>query len=180
LGEVNQLISTINDRLGNEGKYNSSKVIEFIEKLALTEVNDQIRICLELKRPFISILTQEKLRPYLNDFLKVYEKMIESDQYGWAFSENIANNMQRVFKEKSVPNKVRAKALELAIDTAYRMNRFAAMETCIAMITSVDQDELGVYVAAIMQKNEHDFIVNIEGPQCKCDSIRNYLQAVQH
>ena len=94
LGEVNQLITTINDRLENENKYSLDQVVGFINKLCLIEENDQIRICLELKKPFLLILTQEKIRPHLDDFLKIYKKMVESEQYGWSFSETIANNMQ--------------------------------------------------------------------------------------
>ncbi|MGV3582863.1 MAG: protein kinase domain-containing protein [Methylophilus sp.] len=38
LGEVNQLISTIEDRLKNENKYNAPQVIEFLNKLALVDM----------------------------------------------------------------------------------------------------------------------------------------------
>lgn len=180
LGEVSQLISTINDRLKNENKYTSATVIEFIEKLKLVDEADQIRICLELKKPFISILTQEKLAPYLDGFLKIYAKMVSSEQYGWSFAETIALNMERIFKDDSIPNKTRAIALELAIDAAYRMNRFAAMETCISMITSVTKEDLGLHVANVMQKNPHDFVKDIEPFRCKCESIRKLLIAIKN
>jgi len=177
LGEVNQLIATINDKLENEGKYDSTQVSDFIEKLALIDNDDQVRICLELEPPFISILTNEKLSAGLNDFLKVYKKMVESEQYGWAFAEKIANNMKLIFVDSNVPEKLRARALELAIDAAHRTNRYAAMDTCIAMISSVDNDKLGIHIAAVMQENDHEFVRDIEPAQCKCDSIRAVLRA---
>src|SRR5690606_23219327 len=123
----------ITDRLENEAKYKSSQVIELIEKLALVDEEDQIRICLELKKPFISILTHEKLRPHLDDFLRIYRRMVESGQYGWSFAETIASHMRLIFRSEEVAAKTRARALELAVDAAYRMNRFAAMDTCVSM-----------------------------------------------
>jgi serine/threonine protein kinase len=180
LGEVNQLLATIDDRLENERKYNSSQVIEFINKLGLVEEEDQIRISLELKKPFFSILTHEKLRPYLDEFLKIYKRMVESEQYGWSFAEKIASNMQRIFKNEDVSARTRARTLELAVDAAYRMNRFAAMDTCSAMITSVADDGLGVHVVDVIQRNQHSFVTGIEPSQCNCDSIRAALRALQN
>jgi serine/threonine protein kinase len=179
LGEVNQLLATINDRLENEAKYKSSQVIELINKLGLVDEDDQIRICLELKRSFVSILAHDKLRPHLDDFLKIYRRMVESERYGWGFAETIAENMQRIFKVAEVPAKTRARALELAVDAAYRMNRFAAMDTCVAMITSVDNDQLGVHVAGVIQRNLHSFLVSIEPSQCKCESIQAAIRAAK-
>lgn len=179
LGEVNQLISTIHDRLENEEKYRSSQVIDFLEKLNLIETEDQIRICLELKKSFISILTHDKLRPYIDDFLKVYARMIESEQYGWSFAEVIASNMQRIFRNVDIPVKTRVKALELAIDAAFRMNRFAAMDTCVMMITSVTDNEIGVHVGNVIQKSRHSFLTEIEPSQCKCESIRKVLRVLK-
>ncbi len=179
LGEVNQLIATINDRLENEKKYRSSEVIEFIDKLQLVDEEDQIRICLDLEKPLISILTHEKLIPHLGDFLRIYRKMVENGQYGWAFAETIANNMEIIFKSEAVPVKVKSKALEIAIDAAHRMNRFAAMDTCISMITSVTDDSLGAHIANVIQENQHSFLTDIEPSQCKCESIRSILRTLQ-
>lgn len=178
LGEVSQLLATITDRLENEAKYKSSQVVELIEKLALVDEEDQIRICLELKKPFISILTHEKLRPHLDDFLRIYRRMVESEQYGWSFAETIASLMRLIFQSEEVTAKTKARALELAIDAAYRMNRFAAMDTCMSMITSVDNDEFGVHVAGVMQRNPHSFITGIEPSQCKSESVRSALRAL--
>jgi len=177
IGEVNQLITTIEDRLENESKYSATKVIEFIEKLALVDQQDQRRICQDLSRSFFSILPQERLIPYIETFLKVYRDFVESESYSWAFAENIATKMKEIFSAIDVDSKIRASALEMAIIAAYRMNRFAAMDTCSSMICSVTDEGLGVHVAAIMQRNDHSFITGIEPSQCKCDAIINYLRA---
>lgn len=179
LGEVSQLLATITDTLENESKYKSPQVIELIENLALVDEEDQIRICLELKKPFISILTHEKLRPYLDDFLGIYRRMVESEQYGWSFAETIASNMRLIFQNEEVSARSRARALELAVDAAYRMNRFAAMDTCVSMITSADNDEFGVHVAGVIQRNPHSFVTGIEPSQCKSESVRSALRALR-
>ena len=179
LGEVNQLISTIEDRLENESKYTSGQVIEFIDKLALVDKQDQMKFCQELSRRFFSILHQEKLVPYIESFLKIYKDFVDSGNYSWAFAEDIASNMKKIFDADGVDSKVRASALEMAIDAAYQMNRFAAMDTCSSMICSVTEDELGVHVTAIMQRNNHSFITDIEPSQCKSDPIINFLRSVK-
>lgn len=87
--------------------------------------------------------------------------------------------MQRIFKNNEVVAKTRARALELAIDAAFRMNRFAAMDTCCAMVTSVDDDDLGFHVVGVIQNYQHSFITDIEPSQCNCDSIRTILRNLQ-
>lgn len=179
LGEVSQLITTIEDRLENEAKYSAEKVIEFIGKFSLVDRQDQVRICQDLSLRFFSILPQEKLAPHIEEFLKVYKDFVESGNYSWAFAESIASNMKKIFSAADVDSKVRASALEIAIDAAHKMNRFAAMDTCSTMICSVTEDELGVHVAAIMQRNDHTFITEIEPSQCKSAPIINYLRSIK-
>ena len=179
LGEVSQLISTINDKLENERKYNSSEVIEFVEKLQLVNPDDQIRICLELKQPLILVLTQNELSLHVSNFLNVYMKMVESEQYGWEFSETVARNMKTIFEGKNVYSKDKAKALEIAILAAQLMNRYAAMDTCKSMITSVTNEDLGAYVANVIQANHSNFIAEIEPSQCKSENIRSTIRAIK-
>ena len=85
--------------------------------------------------------------------------------------------MKNIFSSQDVDNKVKAAALEMAIDAAHQMNRFAAMDTCSSMICSVTDNDLGVHVAAIMQRNAYTFITGIEPSQCQCDPISNFLKS---
>lgn len=180
LGEVSRLIASVNDGLENERKYKLPEVIEFIEKLQLVDQEDQIRICLELKRSVISVLTQNELASHLSDFLKVYERMVDSEQYGWDFAETIASNMKIIFQNKEVGFKNKAKALEIAINAAQLMNRYAAMDTCKSMITSVADEDLGAYVANVIQQNHpSSFMSEIEPSQCKSENIRSTLRAIR-
>ena len=58
-----------------------------------------------------------------------------------------------IFQNKEVGFKDKAKALEIAIKAAQLMNRYAAMDTCKSMITSVADEDLGSYVANVIQQN---------------------------
>ena len=179
ISEVNQLITTINDRLKNENKYSSKQVIEFIAKLSGVDEEDQKRICHDLKSSFMSLLTHEKIVPHLPSFLKMYEVFVDSGIYSFEHAETIADRMERIFKADIVPEKIKAKALELAINAAFSMNRFAAMDTCSDMIKSVSNDKLGSVVVGVMQHKQHSFITEIEPSQCNCETVRRALISYQ-
>ena len=177
--EVTQSISEIESMLTNYGKYNSIKVIDFINKLNLIEEDDKIRICTEISHKFIYILSGESLAVCVDDFLNIYSVMVKSYQYSWSFSETIAKQMKILFDSNYVHNTVKAKALELAVDSAYAMNRYAAMDICSDMIKSVNDENLGGFVVVVMQKYKNTFITNIEKSQCKSNSVRNILAAFE-
>lgn len=181
IGEVSQLIDHIQNRIDNDNKYRPTQIIDFIEKLALLNKDDQIRICEGLKSSFIEVLPQGKTIPHISAFLKIYREMVETGKYSWGFAEKIANDMRKIFDSPDeVPNRTRADALELAIEAAHKMNRFAAMNTCTSMITSVTDETLGAQVATVIQKNQHDFITSIETSRCKCNAIRKTLNAIKN
>ena len=178
LSETHQLATTISDRIKNEAKYSSKQVAEFISKLLLLDDSDKIEICQNLKPSFFGILRHKKLLSSIPDFLKSYIVMAESNEYNFEFSERIALNMKKIFLSPDVDPKMKAEALSIAIDSAERMNRFAAMDTCSSMIVSVDNDVLGVQVAGVIQKYKYDFLLNIEPSRCKSDPIRRQIEAL--
>lgn len=180
IGKANQLLDTIQTTLRTENKFHPDQIIEFVNTLTVLEDMDKARICSELGQPFMMAISQGVLIEQLPAFLEVYKQMVESGQYGWSFAETIADNMKRIFDAAGVPDRTRAFALEIAIDGAERMNRFAAMDTCIAMITSVNQETLGALVANVMQRNHHYFIQNIEPSQCRSEAIRRFLYAAKN
>jgi len=87
--------------------------------------------------------------------------------------------MRLVFEGESVQPKEKVRALDLAIRAAKYMNRFAAMDTCRSIITSVQDESLGIHVASVLLENRETFILNIEISECQCDSIRNALRQLQ-
>lgn len=179
LGEVNQLVSTINTQLERDGQFYPNQISQLLQKLPLIESSDQIRICLDFPRALVHVLCTPELSNKIDDFLKIYQPMVESEQYGWSFAETIADRMKIIFNAPGIPEKSKAKALELAIDAAHRMNRYAAMDTCIEMIISTTDELLGSHISSTLQRNPHFFIQNIEISRCKCTAIRNALIALK-
>jgi len=175
VGKVKQLLSTIEDRLEQEQKYSSVEVIDFIEQLALLEDSDQIRVCFEFSCRFFSVIRQSKLIDRISDFLSIYEKLVDSCDYSWSYAETIASNMRVIFGGQDVPTKYKAMALDLAIQAAYNMNRYAAMDTCRKMISSIKDEALGLDVATVIIKHSDTFIADIEPVECDSDAIRNAL-----
>lgn len=178
VGEVNQLLLEINDILVKENKYNPVQVFKFLEKMALLEEEDKIKMCFNLEPRFFKVIIQDPISNELNNFLNIYKIMVESECYGWAFAETIAKNMKVVF-ESSVTPASKALALSLAIEGAKRMNRFAAMDTCVEMIVSVDNEELGLVIADVIKAHAYYFISDIEQSKCNSDAVRKAITFIK-
>jgi serine/threonine protein kinase len=179
IGKVKQLLTAIEDRLKQSQQYNMEECVEFIEQLALLDDDTQIRVCTDLSSRFFSILGQPPLAGWISGFLTIYEKLVEKQDYGWNYAETIADNMHTIFAAQAVPLVERAHALDLAIRAATYMNRFAAMDTCRSMISSVRDDALGFQVASVLLKNRDTFISGIESSECHSDAIANALRQIQ-
>jgi serine/threonine protein kinase len=178
-GRVKQILSAIEERLEQESKYRSSEVSAFIEQLAILEERDQIRICRELSTRFFSIIGQQPLATTLPGFIAIYEKLVESREYGYEYAETIAINMRAIFERETAPPGERARALDLAIRAAYYQNRFAAMDTCRSMITSINDEALGFHVAPILVRNRETFVSKIQTSECQSDAVRNALDQIR-
>jgi len=179
IGKVKQLLSAIQDRLEKEGNYDVPEVSEFIEQLALLEEKDQVLVCYELPSRFFSLVNQQPLTARLSEFLNIYEKLVESQGYSWSYAETIAKHMRAIFDGSGVSLSDKAHALDLAIRAAHYMNRFAAMDSCRSVITSVTDEELGLRVASVLLKNRGTFISGMEVSECRSESIRSALRQIQ-
>jgi eukaryotic-like serine/threonine-protein kinase len=179
LGKVRQLLSAIEDRLEQEAKYRSADVVKFLEQLGLLEEGDQGAICRDLSPRFFSIVGQQPFAGSLAGFLRIYEKMVAGQNYSWSFAETIAANMRAIFDRDTVPPGDRARALQLAIRAASYMNRFAAMDICTSMVTSIEEESLGFHVAAVLIENRETFISRIEVSACQCEAIRSAVRQIR-
>jgi hypothetical protein len=179
LGKVKQLLSAICDGIEKDRKYRVDEMSEFIEQLELLDATDQIRICHELPSGFFSVIGQAPLLDRLPGFLVVYDRLVEGRDYAWSYAETIAGNMRAIFDSGDVPLGEKACALNLAIRAAYHMNRFAAMDTCRSMVTSISDEALGLHIASVLLKNRDTFIADIEPSACQSDAIRNALRQIQ-
>lgn len=59
------------------------------------------------------------------------------------------------------------------------MNRFAAMDTCSAMITGVRDENLGFQVAPILLEERNTFVAGIEPSECQAASVATALRQIQ-
>jgi hypothetical protein len=124
-------------------------------------------------------MKQAPLVSLLPDFLSIYEKLVESKEYSWEYAEKIARDMRTVFAGESVPPGDNARTLGLAIRAAYHMNRFAAMDTCRSMITSIRAESLGIHVASVLFENKDTFLSNLEPSECQSEAVRAALRQLR-
>ena len=59
------------------------------------------------------------------------------------------------------------------------MNRFAAMDICVKMITNIIDPELGENVVPIILEYNNSFLENIEPTVCKNDKIRRTIVSIK-
>ena len=104
---------------------------------------------------------------------------MDGGNYGWSYAEVIASNMQQIFDSVDAPNTDKAVALYLAAKAAAYKNRFAAMDTCTAMVKSVQDDDLGMHVASVLIRESVTFLSGIEPSDCRNHLIRNALRQVR-
>lgn len=69
--------------------------------------------------------------------------------------------------------------MSVAIEAAYRMNRFAAMDTCRDMVRGVRNEELGIAVNDIILQYRDTFISHFEASDFEDESIKDALRQIQ-
>lgn len=172
-------LRSIMDRLNASHQYRPPEVQKFIEELAMLDTQDKIQLCLELPSELFPALAQQPIQGQLSQFLSAYREMAEEGTYGWSFAEVIAKHMKTFFEGADVSSADKAEALRIAIIAAYRQNRFAAMDTCRSMITSVLDDDLAQRVHDVILELPYSFIESIEESSCKATAIRAALAALK-
>ena len=172
-------LRSITDRIEALNQYQPLELQKFVEELVMLNTQDKIQLCLELPSELFSVLAQEPVQSHMPQFLSVYRQMAEEGTYGWSFAEVIAKNMQTFFVATDVSPANKAEALRIAIISAHRQNRFAAMDTCRLMITSVIDDDLAQRVHDVMIEFPYSFIESIEESSCKAVGIIAALVALK-
>ena len=175
VGQARQMLQSINELLETENQYNSTQVKQFIEKLSLLDDGDKESICSEITVSLFHVIKQQPLEDVLYSFLNCYELHVRANNYPWPHAETIALGMKAIFDAPNVPDAIKARALDLAIHAAVAMNRFAAMDTCAAMIKTVTNEELGIQISDIVKMHPGTFLSNIEQSECKSDVVRQAI-----
>lgn len=173
-----QILSQIDSRLNNEGKYIETEIKDFLGLLAKLPEDERNSIIYDLPDKFYNVLAQDPIDPKLDKFLEQYEIFVKNAVVTWSYAETVAKNMRIIFSKSRNINQ-RVKALEIAIQGAIWANRFAAMDTCHEMIASVSDDDLGVAVSPLIGKFRGSFVVDIEISRCNNDVIVNALRVAR-
>jgi eukaryotic-like serine/threonine-protein kinase len=176
---VNSLMRSIADRLKTSHQFIAEEVVQFLEQLALVDQQDQYQVCLALPFEAFGVLSQPMLQQHLTRFLAIYKRMAEDATYAWAFAEDIAKNMQVLVNATTVNAADKSEALRIAIISSVRQNRFAAMDTCRAMITSISDDELAQRVHDVLIAHSDQFIAAIDPGECRAVAIRSAIASIK-
>lgn len=176
VGKVRRMLERIVERLDQENQYQVAEIKEFLELLCLLEPDDRVPICFSLDARLFWILGQAPFQNRVAEFLRVYREMVEKASYGWHYAETIATCMERMFDSKAVKNSEKATALDIAIYAAIKEHRFAAMDTCTAMIVGIADERLGMLVRDILRKYPDTFIAKMDKSKCKSDAVRRALE----
>ncbi|MDR7273138.1 hypothetical protein J2X20_005823 [Pelomonas saccharophila] len=173
------LLTMITKRLGTSGDFSTEQVHQFIEELQGLDEDSNKEICFNIPQDLCQFIAQQLPPADHVAFLKAYRVMVDTGDYGWSFAETIADNMARFFYCAEVKPAEKTEALRIAIIGAHNMHRFAAMETCMAMVKAIDDDELAQYVRDLIVEFQDLFIADTDPNVCRSIAIRNALVSVR-
>ena len=169
------LWTTIEAQYSSTNSFSDASVKQFIDELQTLDEEDAKQIGFKLSSELFDFVANSLTEDYLAALLKGYRVMVDSGDYSWSFAEKIARNMEAIFYSSHPSLANRTEALRIAIIGAVNMNRYAAMNKCMAMVTSIDDDELAAHVHDLILEYADTFIVGTDQAQCKSISIRNAL-----
>jgi serine/threonine protein kinase len=167
LGEAQAKFSEIVGLL-EQKQYRADDFKKFVSLAEGLSPAELFSIISAAEKSFYYVLSQEQLVPQLRRYLELYHAAVLSEDYlSFSYAEHVADRMEVIFKT-CVDVDLRARALEIAIYHAERMNRFAAMSTCSNMITHVKPEDPGeAAIIAVLQKSSAKFVRDIEPVSCE-------------
>ncbi len=149
-------------------------MLKFLDALTVLTARELSQILYDLPRSFYFVVAQEPLESRLELFLKDYAEFVPVAVSTRSYAETVAINMREVFRS-ATSNRHKAQALSCAVNGAILTNRFAAMDTCLEMIYSVQDEELGFLVAEIIRDNHGSFLSDAEPSSTRSDVVRKAL-----
>ena len=165
LGEAQVKFDAISSLLG-QNQYREEDIRAFVALTANLTTAELFSIVSSADKGFYYVLAQDQFRNELRSYLDLYHSAVLAECFSFSYAEHVADRMSVVFTNSTDPD-LRAKALEIAIIHAERMNRYAAMSTCSNMITKVPQgDPAEAAIIAAIQRTNADFVKEIEQTSC--------------
>ncbi len=175
VGSAGFLLDEIQQQLKSSGRYDSVRVTKFLESFLALERDQAWLVALKLEDAEFGILSTVEFEGILMRFLELYEDIVLNEPKDFAYAETVAHAMNIVFRSCGNLNH-RSKAFEISVRMSIRMHRFAAMETCIEMVTSVaTHDAVGSHLATVIARYPEDFLKNIEVVNVKHPQIRSAI-----
>lgn len=153
----------------------SEKLNTFLDELGSLAESDQVRLCAEIGVRVFRSICRSPVHERLPELLDIYRVMVEKADYGWAFAETIAGNMAVLFDHPHVSPDAKANALDLAIIASVRMNRFAAMDRCVDIIKTIEDNDTALAVRELFSKYVDTFVSKIRPEECRNALIREAL-----
>lgn len=179
-GGVRGALQAILDRWTSTRGTNQREIETFISALVGLDTDTLHRICMELTQPAFEALGDQLLpQQTLNAFLSAYADMARRADYTWSFAEVIADGMKVLFYSPATTSEQRAEALRIAVGAADRRNRYAAMDTCKAMIASISDEELAQRVAEVLMQQRVWFTADIDTTTCRTPLIRHVITTLK-
>jgi hypothetical protein len=168
------------DRWQSTNQTDLAEFGQFIDELAMLSLSDRHRVCIDIPADLFHAVAHAPLPPgRLASFIQAYLEMATQAEYGWSFAETIADNMAILFHSPLVFEADKADALKAAIIAADRQNRFAAMDTCKAMIASVHDAGLAHRVYELMIENPSYFLENMDPLTCRSPAVRQAIATLK-
>lgn len=166
------LMRSITDMLETSNQFNQETVNEYIDAVILLDRADQHRLAMEMREGMFKVFGIMPDQSRIPHFLAAYRDMVESGNFGFSFAETIAKNMSQIFVGQSPSAADKTESLRVAIIGAVNQNRFAAMDTCRALIMGVMTPELGQRVHDMLLDEEPYFVTTMDPSACSSPSIR--------
>ncbi|WP_271833428.1 protein kinase domain-containing protein [Commensalibacter communis] len=156
---------------------NLKNIKTFIQNLRC--VDSEESFLYQISTPnFFLYFTDFQLQEVLQLLHSLYADFLYNKLHPFVFAETVVNLMTILIEAPNVTITNKRKALELSINFAENMNRYAAMNTCCQLIYNITDENLAQQIINMMRNDPTCFINDISAAHCKSPLIRDYLETI--
>ena len=169
---------TFNNSVSGSTKIDFEVVESIMAEISKMDVEEAESHINKLDSSFFKEAASQRVGHLAATFLAKYKEIAESGNHSWSYAETIADNMMTFIKSCS-DNKMKAEALDAAIISATRLNRWAAMETVTNWIESISESDVASEIIPIILNQRATFVRNIEKNKCQSQAIYNVIAKIE-
>lgn len=178
IDKVRQMVAEVKSDLDSSNTFDVKAVEEMVSALAMLDESDRAIVFHEWPGSLFKVIGNSEFAHLIGGLLDQYREFVLGAVNQWSYAETVAVNMRSLFGAADDPDTA-VRGLEIAIEGAIAANRFAAMDTCSEVITSVIDDELAKRISALVLKFPDTFVTNIEPSTCKNLIVATALRAAK-